>query len=330
MKKFKLVLISSLLFLFSFTTAKASIVSVPFVFDLNSSLKDFSEPLISGKTDKNTSVLVYLDGAYVNDAETVPSSKNDLFYFFLDKLPENGFHSLFLIARDQNGILSAPSNEFSFFVSHDLKKPLILKSVFSDSFYFFGESLNENFVDLYIDSKLFSSVFINKNSDNTFYFKGKNITAGSHSAYFIARDKLGRKSPETKEIEFKIEKTNNQPFVKQNVAPLETKKPSISTNAAHENNEDVVVVEGIDNISEIDNKTTIEKEKSQLDDILKEINRKNPEDIGAITENGQRQDDLKWNLIIFLAFLLAVIFWIAWVNKEIKEEDSDNEKDSKE
>ena len=118
--------------------------------------------------------------------------------------------------------------------------------------------------------------------------------------------------------------------MKQNVAPLETKKPSISTNAAHENNEDVVVVEGIDNISEIDNKTTIEKEKSQLDDILKEINRKNPEDIGAITENGQRQDDLKWNLIIFLAFLLAVIFWIAWVNKEIKEEDSDNEKDSKE
>ena len=51
---------------------------------------------------------------------------------------------------------------------------------------------------------------------------------------------------------------------------------------------------------------------------------------GAINESQKQQGKLNVNLIIFIAFLFAIIVWIFWVNRELikerQEEDSKNKK----
>jgi hypothetical protein len=49
---------------------------------------------------------------------------------------------------------------------------------------------------------------------------------------------------------------------------------------------------------------------------------------GLLNESQERQSRLKWNLAIFILFLVAVIAWIFWVNRELIKEKQEQEKDS--
>ena len=331
MKNLKIVFFSLLLFFLLSANTQASTSSSPIISDLNSSIKSFSEPFVSGSTDKFTSVLVYIDGNFWSEAETVSSPSRDLFYFFLNRLPSEGTHSLFLISRDLNGVLSAPTKEFDFLISYKLNSPKILKSSFENSVYFYGESLNENFVEMYVDGSLFSTFFIERNSTNTFVFSEKNISKGDHEIFFIARDKVGRKSNLSNKVDIyynKIEEIYPSEAVLDNQFNDIKKenevisRPSISEKGVDEVFDEEIIVEGINNIEK--KKELEQKEKSEeeiLDNILKEISEDISAEVGAISENGEKQSDLQWNLVIFLAFLVAVILWIIWVNREIKDED---------
>jgi hypothetical protein len=225
--------------------------------------------------------------------------------------------------------LSAPTKEFDFLVNYKLSSPKIIKSSFNISVYFSGESLNENNIEMYVDGKLFSSYFIKRNSNNTFEFNERNISKGSHEIFFVARDNVGRQSVSSDKINIyynKYEKDNSLNIVEDVSVPAKP-VPNISKEGvAEESFKDEVIVEGINNI---DQKNIVEDTKNEqsseeliIDDILKEINEDKELETGALSENGDNQGDLKWNLIIFLGFLVAVIFWIIWVNREISKEES--------
>lgn len=72
----------------------------------------------------------------------------------------------------------------------------------------------------------------------------------------------------------------------------------------------------------------------QLDGVLDEVNEILDQEIeakdeegGLINESRENQSKLKLNLVIFILFLLAVIVWIFWVNRELikeKREQSDD------
>ena len=54
------------------------------------------------------------------------------------------------------------------------------------------------------------------------------------------------------------------------------------------------------------------------------------EKTGAINESKEQQGKLKLNLIIFILFLLAIIVWIFWVNRElIKERRAEADEEDK-
>jgi len=336
MKTIKILFFSSLFLLLSSINVQASTVNKPIISDLNSNIKNFSEPFVSGTTDKFTSVLVYIDGNFWSKAETVSSSDRDLFYFFLKKLPDEGSHKLILISRDLNGVLSPPTNEFDFFITHELAVPKILKASFDKNVYFFGESLNENFIDMYLDGSLFASYFINKNSDNTFKFNERNISKGQHKIFFIARDRVGRKSNASKELSIyfnkkeevnysqKKTKVKTPAITKKKIEQKQTKaKPTISDKGVREIIDEEIIIEGVSNIDDVNKTTGKDNDEDEvLDNILDKIHKDKATESGAISEKGEHQSDLKWNLIIFFGFLLAVIFWIIWVNREIKEENN--------
>ena len=63
-------------------------------------------------------------------------------------------------------------------------------------------------------------------------------------------------------------------------------------------------------------------ENSELEEstdiIVKE--KEDDKDMGLINEDKEKQSKLNWNILIFFLFLLAVIGWIFWVNKELIKE----------
>jgi len=338
MKKFTLLLIPLFVFLLSFTGARAFSVDTPIISDFNPGLKSFSEPFVSGITSENTSVLVYIDGIYYDDAKIVNNAKLDNFYVYLKNKLSEGKHSFFLISRDMNGVMSPQSKEKDFIFTDQIDTPVITKTNFNSSVYISGKSANENFIDLYIDNNLFKTFFIDRNSKNTFQFDFNNLTKGNHSFFIIARDDIGRRSNQTKEFSFFFNKptstksnvvinpvvnlsnpTSEKLQVNQNI-----KKPSISEEGQIEE----VVVEGVDNIENIDQNKPEElnNETNEVDKILKNISEEENKNTGSLDEEGQNQSDLKINLIIFLGFLIAVILWIVWVNREISSEGEKEEK----
>ncbi len=301
---------------------------IPVISDLNPGLKSFDEPFVSGFSDLGTNVLVYINGNYSGDAKIVTANNINNFYFYLSSLPPEGINNIFLIARDMNGVLSAPTKQLEFLITHHLETPKVLNIENSPTYKINGQSLNENFIDFYLDNKLHITIFIERNSKNTFYFRPEGISEGTHSVYFKARDSVGRKSPASTVVNFSYKKTSQVPAEKEptkkpetiKTAPKESNgtKPSITDKAEAED----VLVEGIDNIKD-------DEQKIDLDEILKEIEKENGTSTGNLTEDGNDQNDLNWNLIIFLLFLVAIVLWIIWVNKENNEEEAEDQVENK-
>jgi len=72
------------------------------------------------------------------------------------------------------------------------------------------------------------------------------------------------------------------------------------------------------------------EELAELEEILAIKIGTSTENTGLINESEEKQGKLKLNLVIFILFLVAVIVWIFWVNRElIKERREQDEGDSK-
>jgi len=78
--------------------------------------------------------------------------------------------------------------------------------------------------------------------------------------------------------------------------------------------------------SGIDTPEDSEEVISGLDEILGEEQEIAEEQSGLINEDKERQGRLRWNLVIFILFLVAVIVWIFWVNRELIKEKQEQDK----
>ena len=100
-------------------------------------------------------------------------------------------------------------------------------------------------------------------------------------------------------------------------------------------NEEIKLLENLLKIEEVaEESDTVVKENVENDTDIEEILRINniegEKDTGLINESKEKQGKLRWNLFIFILFLIAVIVWIFWVNRElIKERQAQNKDDDK-
>lgn len=327
--KFSFTLLFSALFVFIANPVLASPQS-PLINDLNPSLKSFDEPFLTGYTDKYSTVLVYIDGVYYGDAKTNTIGNKTVFNYFLNKLPSDGEHSVFAVARDINGVLSAPGNEYDFFINRHLDSPEIIKK--SDGLSI--KSANQNYINVYLNGALFEKYYIERNARNILNLNYSTFPSGENKVFVIARDKTGRVSPKSRE--FLVYGNNNINESKQNNSkPWQTntdketykeqKPPQISEKAATDSSSgEEIVVEGVDNIedgqSEKDRDDVSSSSIEEIIDTDKQENEKIASGTGMLDESGNQQNNIRWNFFIFLAFLLAVILWIIWVNKEGSED----------
>ncbi|MEA3398786.1 MAG: hypothetical protein U9R06_03535 [Patescibacteria group bacterium] len=77
---------------------------------------------------------------------------------------------------------------------------------------------------------------------------------------------------------------------------------------------------------------TTDGQMSEIEDLIKQSQATATGETGLIDESQESQGKLKLNLLIFIGFLLAVIVWIFWVNRELikerREQNAESEKKS--
>ncbi|MCX6796097.1 MAG: hypothetical protein NTW06_01215, partial [Candidatus Falkowbacteria bacterium] len=66
--------------------------------------------------------------------------------------------------------------------------------------------------------------------------------------------------------------------------------------------------------------STLKLREQELNKILKPEKTTKNENSGLINESKEQQGKLKWNLLIFILFLIALVVWVFWVNKELIKE----------
>lgn len=149
---------------------------------------------------------------------------------------------------------------------------------------------------VYIDGRFSGVAQVNISgtpTDNFYFSYADLLNEGEHSVVVYARDRerllLSESSEEKK---FSVKK-------------IEEKKPMISKEAGLEKN----------------NQASVDL-----------INSTSPEDLSTTSleiPNEKNKRILIWNLSVFIFFLGAVIGWIIWVNKELKKEKEEQEKEIK-
>jgi hypothetical protein len=210
---------------FSVIPAKAKIhaikqtekVSAPTIIDVNQySIQNKNKPFITGLTEKNTDVMVYIDGNYVENASintNQTETKTNNFYYYPNKQLAAGKHEVMLIAKDRTSlVLSAPTKSFDF-VIQSLPAPT-LAAVLNFSLIgnpkptITGLTKSGTMAHIYIDGVYNGKTgYLNHNSGtaNFAYKPFLNLKPGWHSVQVRAEDSFGIKSEMSKEMRFLVE-----------------------------------------------------------------------------------------------------------------------------
>ncbi|GAF72848.1 unnamed protein product, partial [marine sediment metagenome] len=233
----KKIIILFLVIIFSFVLTNkvlAQAVKVPTIVKFSTGAK----PEVTGLTQANTDVMVYIDDNFVGKAEVKSegTATDNFYYQHLLALAE-GEHKIMVIAADKVSlVLSPPSMEFKFVVL-PLPAPTLIepnKQTVTAKVkpLIKGLTVNNTFVHVYIDGVYNGSTNLISHQSGTANFAYKpflNLAVGEHNAWAVAEDSSGRKSKPSSLLNFRVEEpmpvpaifspvvnsqtTYNQPFI---------------------------------------------------------------------------------------------------------------------
>jgi len=265
-----------------------------------------SRPTITGLTIGGSNVEIYIDGQYAGDTGTTTSIYRTANFAFIPTSDLSvGRHQVYAIAKNDKSERSSISELLSFYIEDKLPAPTLTEPITDennpDKPFIVGLVRDQSKVFVYIDDKLAGQAKIeNKKGDvvSFVYQPALALTKGGHLIYTVAIDQRGKESDRSNYVYY---------------LAGESAEPMITDQAEEESG---------GSINDQD-----EKAVDELAGILKSEEEKEENDgAGMINETKENIASLKWNVVIFLSFLLAVIVWIFWVNRElIKEKRKQNQ-----
>lgn len=214
--------IFSILLLIGFTSSVNSVAQMPgapVVRKINQDGLYYNKPSISGLTNKNTDVLVYIDDV-LNGLATVKVGKTptDSFNFRVQNKLKAGKHKMILVAKSKSTkILSAPTKEY-FFSVKGVATPVVYQP--NESFItghpyqpITGWSEYSSTVFVYIDGRYDGKVKLGGGETRFKYIPKSALSVGKHSVYVVAEDVHKEKSQASEIKKFTIEKAFLAPTV---------------------------------------------------------------------------------------------------------------------
>lgn len=283
------------------------------------------KPKITGLSASQSFVHIYIDGVYNGHTELLShesGTANFAYTPFLNLKP--GPHEFQAVAEDRAGRKSKISEVLEFKIEERMPAPTLFEPVIleddSSQPFIVGLAKNSSFVKIYIDHKLIEKFLVKNHESSTANFAYKPaqpLVRGNHLIYATAVDSRGKESQWS------------------NIVYFLARQPIIADSAEEENIE-VVVENKEENLVEKNDAPAV---ASPSGDVQKEIiNSENDNgkideqqtvaetvNSGAINESKQKQNRLSPNLVVFIIFLLGIIGWILWVNRELAKERREQE-----
>ena len=257
-------------------------------------------PLITGLVPSGTNALIYIDGVYdgkLSKLNHQSGTANFAYKPFLNL--SRGNHSVWAVTEDQSGRKSGASNFLNFRIEAPMPAPTILKPAANSRTeetkpLIVGVAKNDSLVKVYVDHKISGQFKVGQDKSGVVGFSYKpavSLTSGSHIAYTVAADSRGKESSWSNIIWFTV----TQPVVAKGTDEAVKKDESVKPS------QDEVVSGQRDDAESV---SADSKNKAENKDI----------------KSDEKDKEFPLNLTIFIAFLLGIIGWIVWVNKELVKE----------
>lgn len=271
--------------------------------------------LVKGLVKPNNDVLIYINGVYDGLANISQGNAYfSLFNYLSSNIKDPNNTEILAIARDLNSHLlssptQAPVNSIiektvltkpgpketitktnSLISAPTLKTPNEKNCV--NKVYISGFSKNQTTVKIFIDNKLFAKILaISKVAETAFFSYATTVSfdRGEHSVYTIATDANGNNSPKSNILSFCIA----TPKITSTSSP-EAIDYIYDLNTSWQNNDENLVFQ-----------------------------KTNPQNASSSAES--KNSNSKINLILFGIFVLLIIAWVVFVNKELLEDKNDLE-----
>jgi hypothetical protein len=297
------------------------------------------KPIIAGLTVSGSFVHIFIDGTYNGKTDLLehPSGTANFIYKPFLNLAI-GDHTLTAVAEDKLGQTSIKSDIIHFRVLSPTPAPSLLdiknNVKVSNKPIITGLAKNSSLIKVFIDKKLNGQFVVKNNISGTAnfaYIPYVGLTKGRHFVYTVAYDSVGKES-RWSNIKYFIIGDVLIPEI--TPVAVEEKSNITATPAplATEKNNEAEPEEKTAPAEELSGKT--EEAKSEISDdqdIQKIINAplNATTASGIINESRKLQSQLNLNLIVFILFLIAVIGWIFWVNRELIKEKQEQETKAK-
>jgi hypothetical protein len=332
---------------FKFIVPEPARVPAPtLVWPENGDVSGKQKPRVLGLTVSGTKVHFFVDGVYQGETGYLHHESGTANFAY--DLPNNlsvGSHTLKAVTEDKQGRRSELFAQAEFKVEAPLPAPIITEFKVSDnSFELAGVVKNDLIVKVYVDHREVAVLEPSGHPSGTsgFVYKAQGLTKGDYVVYTIAIDQKGKTSRWSDPVFFGI--TAALPAISDEAASEDSfaDEAAADKTSEREGSDAPVIVDGEDNIPpEEENGQNKEDSDMTVDDSEPESEDGSQEDVDEListtTANGEpdpsglinesEQSQLGWNLVIFLAFLLAVIIWIVWVNRELIKEKKQQEDD---
>lgn len=289
------------------------------------------KPLVTGLTVSGSLVKIYIDGILAGQTEVLTDKSNTANFALRSAVTfGRGRHKVYALAEDRTGKVSLSSEVLFFNIELPMPAPTIFPPVVNKKTsagqpFIVGLAKNSSKIKVYIDKK-FNGEFTAKNhpsgTANFAYKPFKPLVRGGHSVYTVALDKRGKRSQQSNIINFSVrqsaiaqsaqEKSAAAVRLKEPKKEVKAKAPVVSESSG------AVKKESDSKLGQTDEADKLEKIKNLAAESTAEITATSG--AGLINEGKLSQSKLKLSLVIFILFLVGVVGWLLWVNRELVKE----------
>ncbi len=316
-----------------------------------------TKPLIIGLTKSGTLVRIFIDDIY-NGKTDILNDESDTANFayqpFLNL--SRGWHKVYAIAEDSTGRISQMSEIINFNIELPMPAPTMFRPVVNNDTslsqpFIVGLAKNDSKIKIYIDKKYNGEFEVKNHLSGTANFAYKPVeplSRGSHLVYAVAVDKRGKQSEWSNIVYFSTMDSAIAQSAQEKsdtVASIEEFREMVKINS-----EELVISDSSGVVEKkVDESTADQAEQSEAIKKLSQQNEASLEKIknligedteekaktgqGLIDEGRLNQGKLKLSLVMFILFLVGVVAWLLWVNRELvkerRKQNEDEDKDGK-
>jgi hypothetical protein len=314
-------------YVFFIEALPAPTLLIPNEEDVVSKLK----PRILGLSKSATLIHFYIDGVYNGKTEIIrheSGTANFAYKPFLNLSRTE--HVVWAVAEDASGRKSSISNTLNFIVEDPAVSPTLLTPVVNinsseDQPFIVGLIKNDYKLQVFIDHKLNGEIYPEAHISGITNFAYKpflSLSPGRHLIYTIGIDARGKESLWSNFIYYTVPDPRILDEAAEEVAVKSIQYTETKQREDSEKDKEMFdsIAKTQNNVSTSSLRDNEKKEKIDIESIIGSDEGDETDITGGINENKEKQNNLKTNIVVFSFFLIAVVAWIFWVNKEIIKE----------